>query len=176
MGWLFDPLADIACLHEFLCFFPLSWPDSILRKIPIGFVDSVMSEAVVRGMHKEGAHVVLFSANLEFAVWDIHSVLTLAGVGMEDKSVFIYVKRVPDFLVFAEERILSECLEVALMPSGFLGLIPNEVWFIDNVVILDVLGILLFNFLLFLMVLLFLLCLCYLLCFLPPFLEVSIPR
>ena len=79
-----------------------------------------MSEAVVRGMHKEGAHVVLFSANLEFAIWDVHSVLTLAGVVMEDKSVLIYIKRVPDFLVFAEERVLFECLKVALTPFGFL--------------------------------------------------------
>ena len=43
-----------------------------------------MGEAVVRGVDKEGAYVVLFSANLEFAVWEVYSVLALAWVAMEN--------------------------------------------------------------------------------------------
>ena len=103
MGWLFDPLADISCLHKLLGFFPLSWPDSVFREVPIGFGNSVMSEAVLRSVDKKGAHVVLFSANLEVAIWDIHSVLALAGVAMKNESVLVFVERVPDLLVFAEE-------------------------------------------------------------------------
>ena len=81
-------------------------------------------------MDKEGTHVVMFSTNLQFAVWNIHSVLALAGVTLEDESFFVCVERVPDLLVFAEKRVLGECSEVALTPSGFLGFVPDEVWFI----------------------------------------------
>ena len=95
---------------------------------------------------KEGSHVVMFSTNLQLSVCDIHSVLTLAGVMLEDVSFFICIERVPDLLVVSKERVLFECSEVALAPSGFLGFIPDEVRFIQGVVILDVLAILLFNF------------------------------
>ena len=71
LGWLLDSLGDVTCLHELLCFFPMSWPDSVFRVVPIGFGDTVMSKVVVRSVDKEGAYAVLFSANLEFAVWDI---------------------------------------------------------------------------------------------------------
>ena len=81
-------------------------------------------------MDKEGTHVVMLSANLEFTVWDVESVLALARVTLEDESIFVCVERVPDLLVFAKERVLGECSEVALTPSGFLGFIPDEVGFI----------------------------------------------
>ena len=45
----------------------------------------------------------------------------------------------PDVLIFSEERVLSECLEVVLTPSGFLRLVPDEGRFIDDVIVLDIL-------------------------------------
>ena len=84
----------------------------------------------MRSVDKESVHVVLFSADLEFAVWDVDSVLTFVGVTMEDESIFINIEEVPDLLVFAEEWVLFERSEVAFTPSGFLGFIPDEVQFI----------------------------------------------
>ena len=130
-----------------------------------------MCKAVVSGVDKEGTHVVMLSTNLEFAVWDIDSVLALACVTLEDESVFVCVERMPDLLVSTEERVLNKCSKVALAPSGFLGFIPDEVGFIQGVIILDVLVILLFN-LSFFNFLLFLALFCYLL---PPLFEVFIP-
>ena len=60
-------------------------------------------------MDKEGTHVVIFSTDLQFAVWDIHSVLALVRVTLEDESVFVGVEGVSDLLVFAEERVLFKC-------------------------------------------------------------------
>ena len=54
-------------------------------------------------MDKEDTHVVIFSADLQFAIWDVHSVLALTGVTLEDESFFICVEWVTDYLVFAEE-------------------------------------------------------------------------
>ena len=96
-------------------------------------------------MNKEGTHVVMLSADLQLTVRNIHSVLALARVTLEDESVFIGVERVPDLLVFAEERVLFKCFEVALTPSGFLGFISDEVGFLQGVIVLDVLVVLLFN-------------------------------
>ena len=125
-------------------------------------------------MDKEGTYVVMLSANLQFTVRNIHSVLALAAVALEDESVFVCIERVPDLIVFAEERVLFECSEIALTPSGFVGLIPDEVWFVQCVVVLEVLEVLVillfnlsfFNFLLFLALFFHLL---------PPFLEVFVP-
>ena len=117
-------------------------------------------------MDKEGTHVVMLSAYLQFSVWDIHSVLALAGMMLEDESFVVCIEKVPDLLVRAEERVLFECSEIALTPSGFLGFIPDEVRFIQCV-----LGILLFN-LSFFNFLFFLALFCHLL---PPFLEVLVP-
>ena len=75
-------------------------------------------------------HVVMFSTDLQFGVWNIHSVLALARVTLEDESVLVGVEWVPDFLVFAEERVLFKCFEAALTPSGFLGFIPDDVGFL----------------------------------------------
>ena len=121
-------------------------------------------------MDKEGTHVVMLSANLQFTVWDVDSVLALAWVALEDESIVICIERVPDLLVFPEERVLFQCSEIALAPSGFLGLIPYEAWFIQGVIILDVLAILLFN-LSFFNFLLFLALFCH---FLPSVLKVFI--
>ena len=111
-------------------FFPLSWPEGILREVPIGFGDSIVRKAVVSGVDKEGTHVVMLSANLEFAIWDIDSVLTLARVTMEDESLFTSIEGMSDLLVFAEEGVLFKCSKVALTLSGFLGFILDELWFI----------------------------------------------
>ena len=79
-----------------------------------------MCKAVVCSVNKEGTHVVMLSTDLQFAVRNIHSVLALAGVTLKNESVFIDVEWVPDRLVFAKERVLFKCSEVALTPSGFL--------------------------------------------------------
>ena len=91
---------------------------------------TVMCKAVVCRVDEEGIYVIIFSANLEFAIWDIDSVLTLARVTMEDESLFISIEGMPDLLVFAEEGVLFKCSKVALTLSGFLGFILDEVWFI----------------------------------------------
>ena len=103
----------------------------------------------------EGTHVVRLSPNLQFTVRNIHTVLALAGVALEDESIVIWVERVLDLLLFPEERVLFQCFEIARSLSGLLGFVTYEVWFIQGVIILDVLAILLFtlsffNFLLFL--------------------------
>ena len=59
-----------------------------------------MGEAVVRSVDKEGAHVVLFSANLEFAVLDVYSVRALAWVAMENEPVLVLIERMSDLLIF----------------------------------------------------------------------------
>ena len=128
-------------------------------------------------MDKDGTQVVMLSANLQLTVRNIHSVLALAGVALEYESIFVCIERVPDLLVFAKERVLFECSEVALTASGFLGFIPDEVWFIQGVVILDVLAVLFLNFSFFtcfpnLFLLYFLALFCH---FLPSVFEVLIP-
>ena len=137
-----------------------------------------MCKAVVCSVDKEGTHIVMLSTDLQFAIWNIYSVLALARVTLEDESVFVGIERVPDLLVFAEERVLFDCFEVALTPSGFLGFILDEVGFLQGVIVLDVLVILLFylsffNFLLFLLLDLSFFHLFILFCnLLPSFLKV----
>ena len=120
----------------------MSWPEGILCEVPIGFGDSIVCEAVVTGVDKEGTHVVMLSANLEFAIWDVDSVLSLDRMMLEDGSVLVCIERVPDLLFFTKERVLCKCFEVALAPSGFLGFVPDKVGFIQGVIILYVLVIL----------------------------------
>ena len=122
-------------------------------------------------VNKEGTHVVMLSADLQLTVRNIHSVLALAGVTLEYESIFVGVEWMPDLLAFDEEGVLFECSEVALTPSGFLGFIPDEVGFLQGVIVLDVLVILLFN-LSFFNFLLFLALFCH---FLTPFLKVLVP-
>ena len=81
-------------------------------------------------MDKESTYVVIFSTDLQLTVRNIHSVLDLAGVSLEEESIVVCIERVPDLLDFAEERVLFECYEVALIPSGFLEIIPDEVGFL----------------------------------------------
>ena len=94
-------------------------------------------------MDKECAHAVMFAANLEFAIWDIDSVLALARVVLEEESFFtgIDVEGVSDLCVFVKERVLFQCFKVALTLTGFLGFISDEVGFIQDMAILDVLFI-----------------------------------
>ena len=74
---------------------------------------------MVCSMDKQSTHVVILSTNLQFAIWNIHSVLALAGVVLEDESFFICIERVPNLLVFAKERVLSKYSKIELTPSGF---------------------------------------------------------
>ena len=98
---------------------------------------------------------------------------------LEDESLFIYVEGMPDLLVFGEEWVLFECFKVALSTAGFLGFIPDEIGFIQGVIILDVLGILLFHFSFFNFLIFFALIFIYVLALFcqlfPPFLKVFIP-
>ena len=57
-------------------------------------------------MDKEGTHVVMLSANLEFAIQNIYSALALARLTLEDESFFVCVEWMPDLLVFTEARVL----------------------------------------------------------------------
>ena len=62
----------------------------------------------------------MLSAYRQLTVWDMHSVLALAGVTLEDESFFVCVERVPDLLVSADERVSFKCSKVAFAPSGSL--------------------------------------------------------
>ena len=132
LGWLLYDLASVASLNELLRFLPLSWPDGILRDVPGVLADAVVCEAVVRGVDKECAHGVKFAAYLPSAVWDVYTVLAFAGMSFEDETVDVSVEWVTNDLATAEDLVLLKCLEVALVPTGFLVLIPAEVEFSDR--------------------------------------------
>ena len=118
----------MASLDEPLCFLPFSWPNGILRNVPIGLADAVVGEAVVRRVDEECAHGVKLAAYLASAVWDAYLVLSFAGVAFEDEPVLVpvLVEGVANNLAVAKDLVVLKCLEVALAPTGVFVLIPPE--------------------------------------------------
>ena len=126
----------MAFLNEPLGFLPLSWPNGILRDIPVGLADAVVGEAVVHRVDEECAHGVKLAAYFASAVWDVYSVLAFAGMLLEDEPVLIPVEVVENGLAIAEDLVVLKCFEVALAPTGLFVLVPDEVGFVDCVVVI----------------------------------------
>ena len=150
-------------LDEPLGFLPLSWPNGILRDVPIGLADSIVGEAVMRRVDKECAHGVKLATYFASAIWDVYAVLAFAGVTLDDESVLIPVEMVANGLSIAKDLVILKCFEVALAPAGVFVLIPDEVGFVDCIMV--IMGIVLIVHICFL--LLFLLCILLSSLFLP---------
>ena len=54
----------------------------------------------------------------------------------EDEPVNVSVERMTNDLAVAEGLIILKCFEVALAPAGFLVLVPEEVGFVDHIIII----------------------------------------
>ena len=135
MGWLLYDLASGTSLDESFRFFPLSCPNGILRDVPIDLADAIVGEAVVRRVDEQCVHGVKLATYFSSAVWDVYSVLVFAGVTFEDEPVLIPLEGVANSLAVADDLVILECFEVALAPAGVFVLFPDEVGFIDCIVI-----------------------------------------
>ena len=136
MGQLLYDLASVTSFNEPPGFLPLSWPNGILRDVPVGLADAVVGKAVVRGVDEECAHGVELAAYLASAILYVYSVLTFAGMTFEDEPVLVPVEGVANGFAVAEDLVVLQCFEIALAPAGVFVLIPDEVWFVDGIVII----------------------------------------
>ena len=135
MGWQLYDLASVASLDEPLGFLPLSWPNCILRDVPVGLADAVVGEAVVRRVDKECAHGVKCAAYLASAVWDVYSILAFAWMTFEDEPVLVPVEGVVNGLAIAEDLVVLQCFDIALAPAGVFVFVSDEVGIVDCIVI-----------------------------------------
>ena len=135
MGRLLYDLAGVAYLDEPLGFLPLSWPNSILRDVPIGLADAIVREAVVCRVDEECTHKLKLAAYLASAVWVIYSVLAFAGMMFKDESVLVLVEGVGNGFAITEDLVVLKSLEVASAPAGVLVLVPDEVGFVYRIII-----------------------------------------